>query len=166
MNIAEWLDNIDPRAFYYHTVFDDIPEDFSVSIDIDKNVKVTVGFDGRSETGYMATWDDELASMIARGLPFFIFDEDYEGDEPEEHGIYSVVKYDEELVRQISMLGAGYMIKNKDTVNKWSIDGGSIYRMITKLVCGEVPGDKYMGRGFAASANLKAVKAAMGLQTA
>jgi len=167
MNIAEWLDNIDPRAFYYHTVFDDMPEGFDVVIEISKKKNaVVVSSDGRSETAYLSSWDDELRSLKARGLPFFVLDEDFTGPEPEVHGIYSVIPYDKELIRQIAMLGAGYIVKSSETIDKFSIDGGSIYRMITKLVIGEVPGDQYMGRGFAAQANLKAVRESLGLQTA
>lgn len=167
MNIAEWLDNIDPRAFYFQNVFDDIPDGFTVDIIKDeKNGSFAViQHDERSQQIYLSTWDDEFRSLKARGLPFFVLDEDYEG-EPEVHGIYSVIPYDEELIRQIGLLGAGYITKTAENVEKLSLNGGSIYRAIAVLVCGEAPGDAMMGRGFAASANLRAVQKALGLAVA
>lgn len=170
-NVAEWLDDMEPRTFYTSDVLNDL-QDFGFTVKqhiADGNDKwnyydIRYGDDSHRIT--VNTWEDDFAAMVMRGLPFFVIDEDHHG-EPESHvknGTgYAVISPDQADMNQLAMLGAGYIYKNEEALRQTTVVGESIFRAVARLVAKKSPGDEFHGRGFAARANLKAVKEALGL---
>lgn len=166
----EWLDDLDCRSFYNSDVLDELSQyGFDVSFvpadSSSRDNKYHVAL-GESSVGiHVNTWQDDFQALLDRGLPFFVIDESHLG-EPEYHdgknAGYAIVNPADVNMQQLSMLGAGYIYKNAKALAETTVVGGNIIRALARLIANKSPGDDFHGRGFAARADMKAIKEALG----
>lgn len=168
--LIEWLDDLEPRAFYDADMIRELSQ-FGIEVDFVPTTSdhssdyYSVAHDGNVHKIYVNSWDDDFQALIYRGLPFFVIDEDHVGP-PEHHETkmagYAIVSPNDVDMNQLAMLGSGYIYKNKEALEQRTVVGGSIFRALAAIIAGSTPGDSFHGRGFAANANLDAIKNAIG----
>lgn len=161
----EWANEVDPRLFYRSEVFKQLEEfGFLVKFFDDRGCYCQISLGERSAIVAVNTWDDDFNALLNRGLPFFVIDESHEG-EPEFHdgkrAGYSIVNPSQVNTMHLSMLGAGYIYKNEETMKETTVVGGSVIRALARIIANESPGDEFHGRGFAAQADLRAITNAL-----
>lgn len=164
----EWLDDIDPRTFYESDILYKLKDfGFSMVFSGNRNQKCEMMLGDDTHTLTLNTWDDDFQALLYRGLPFFVIDENHVG-EPEfhdgKHAGYAVVNPADVDLQSLSMLGAGYIYRNDKAMQSTTISGGSLIRALARLIAKKSPGDEFHGRGFAARADLEAIKNAISAQ--
>lgn len=167
MTFLEWLDDLDPWMVYFHDKLGELEQfDFKVEVVMPADIAseqrpyAFICYNENAHRIILNRWEDDFDELIARGLPFYVVDENHVG-EPEVHGLWGTISMDDDTLETLSTFGIGYIIKNEKNLNSLTVSALSLSRALAILVSGSAPGDNFMGRGSATRANIEAVKNAL-----
>lgn len=159
----DWIGDLEPRTFYeVDFVLDELRQlGLTVQQHQDEHSSyVEIGTAARTAKVLLYAWGDQLQAMVRRGLPFFVVDKQHVGKEvQQEH--YCIVGYSPEVIRQLNVMGVGFLIKDENAATTLTCVGGDVIRALARVIAGTSPGDEYRGIGFAAQANVDAIKSAL-----